>query len=215
MPSNEVNLRGWQDVFVSPTERRAGLFIDRDGTIIHNVPYLADRDQVRLADGIRDLILSFRWAGHAIIITTNQSGVARGRISHTQYRAVNARMLELLGYEAKIDAIYACPFHPDGNPPYNIAHEWRKPAPGMLLAAAADLNVDLSKSVMIGDHLSDMQCAVSAGVSNLVHVATGHGSAQRTAVLDAAGHWRTQNPSLKLTTVETLQGLSYNQIVGR
>jgi D-glycero-D-manno-heptose 1,7-bisphosphate phosphatase len=152
---------------------KPALFLDRDGTVIENVPYLGDPAGVSLIPGARETIVAFRDRGHAVIIVTNQSGVARGLVSREQYRAVEAAVIAALG-PGLVDATYACPFHPD--------HPWRKPEPGMLLAAAQDLALSLAGSVMVGDTLADMKAGAAAGVGAVVHVRTGHGRDERGAV---------------------------------
>lgn len=152
---------------------KPALFLDRDGTVIENVPYLNDPAQVSPIPGARDAIATFRDNGYAIVLVTNQSGVARGLVSTEQYRAVEVAVIEALG-SGLVDATYACPFLAE--------HPWRKPAPGMLLAAAQDLGLWLAGSVMVGDTLADMKAGAAAGVGKLAHVRTGHGRDERAAV---------------------------------
>lgn len=152
---------------------RPALFLDRDGTVIENFPYLKDPAQVALIPGAREAIARFVAAGYAIVIVTNQSGIARGLCSPTQYQAVESAVIDAL-LPATVHATYACPFYPD--------HPWRKPEPGMLLAAGRDLGLVLSKSVMVGDTLADVMAGAAAGVDVVAHVLTGHGESERTAV---------------------------------
>lgn len=160
--------RDWSDLAGKPS-----LFLDRDGTVIENVPYLNDPAQVALVPGVRETIAAFRNSGYAVIVITNQSGVARGLVSPEQYRAVEAAVIEALG-PGLVDATYACPFL--------AQHPWRKPEPGMLLAAARDFGLHLAGSVMVGDTLADMKAGAAAGVGMLTHVGTGHGGDERAAV---------------------------------
>jgi D-glycero-D-manno-heptose 1,7-bisphosphate phosphatase len=152
---------------------KPALFVDRDGTVIENVPYLADPCGVSLIQGVRETLAAFQDSGYAVVIVTNQSGVARGSVSPQQYRAVEAAVIETLGPDL-VDATYACPFYPD--------HPWRKPEPGMLIAAARDHGLTLADSIMIGDTLADMIAGAGARVGTLVHVETGHGAEERAAV---------------------------------
>lgn len=163
------------------------LFLDRDGTVIENSPYLAEPEGVRVLPGARDAIAAFRAAGFAIIMVTNQSAVARGLCSAEQYRAVETRVLERLGPKY-VDVVYACPFHPDGAGPFACEHAWRKPGAGMLLDAAERFGLNLARSWIVGDSLTDMQAGANAGARHLVHVATGHGEAERPAVESFAAH---------------------------
>lgn len=152
---------------------KPALFLDRDGTVIDNIPYLADPAGVSLLPGARESIAAFQAAGYAVIMVTNQSGVARGLLSPERYQAVEAAVIAALG-AGLVDATYACPFHPD--------HPWRKPEPGMLRAAASDLALLLGQSTMIGDTLADAMAGANAGVARVVHVLTGHGSLERASV---------------------------------
>ena len=171
----------WVSVHARPPLGRPALFVDRDGTLIENVPYLADPKGVRPLVGAREAIASFRAAGYSVIMVTNQSAVARGLCSVEQYRAVERRVIDLLGPGA-IDAVYACPYHPAGRAPFAGEHSWRKPQPGMLLAATERFGLDLDRSLIVGDSLSDIQAGAEAGTRWLVHTLTGHGAAERPAV---------------------------------
>lgn len=170
---------GWADL-----TGKSALFLDRDGTVIENTPYLNDPAQVSVIPGARETIAAFRAKGYAVVLVTNQSGVARGLVSPEQYRAVEAAVIAALG-PGLVDATYACPFYPE--------HPWRKPEPGMLLAAAQDLLLTLAGSMMAGDALADMQAGAAAGVGALAHVRTGHGRKERAAVERWAGTNSTGN----------------------
>ncbi|WP_084044370.1 D-glycero-D-manno-heptose 1,7-bisphosphate phosphatase (plasmid) [Ensifer sp. WSM1721] len=167
----------------SPTSSSAcpAIFLDRDGVIIEDVSYISDPEDVRLIAGVAKTIENFRSAGFKVVVVTNQSGVARGYFNREAYLLVEGRIRELLGSNAP-DAVYACPFHRDGHAPYNVDHSWRKPGDGMLRTAAVDLNLDLSKSIMVGDNISDIEAGLSAGVSHIFHVLTGHGAKHREEV---------------------------------
>ncbi|GAA3575021.1 hypothetical protein GCM10022197_35100 [Microlunatus spumicola] len=132
---------------------RAVLF-DRDGTIVHDVPYNRDPDLVAPVDGAREVLDSLRRRGVAVGVVSNQSGIARGLITPEQLTAVNARVDELLG---PFDTWQVCP-HGSGD-----GCACRKPAPGMVLAAAAALGVDPSACVVIGDIGADVGAALAAG----------------------------------------------------
>lgn len=180
MISND--LANWIEVIAPLPTGAPVLFLDRDGTIIENRDYLADPAGVVPIPGAVEAIQRFRKAGFGVVVVTNQSGVARGLVRPEQYAAVNHRMLQCLGGN-QVNAVLACPFHPEGSPPWRAEHPWRKPEPGMLLEAAALFQSDLSRSVMVGDSLSDLRAGAAAGVGRLVHVATGHGLAEREAII--------------------------------
>jgi D-glycero-D-manno-heptose 1,7-bisphosphate phosphatase len=138
--------------------RRAAVFLDRDDTLIVNVPYLGDPDQVRLLEGVREGLWRLKAAGFALVVITNQSGVGRGLITPAQVDAVNARMVELLG-EGLLDGIYNCFGTPDADP-----EGCRKPSPKLIFKAAEDLELDLGRSYFIGDRACDMECGRNGGV---------------------------------------------------
>ncbi|MGI3781806.1 MAG: HAD-IIIA family hydrolase [Janthinobacterium lividum] len=135
------------------TAVRAVLF-DRDGTLVHDVPYNTDPDLVAAVDGAREVLDDLRRRGIGVGVVSNQSGIARGLITPTQLDAVNGRVEEILG---PIDTWQVCPHGAaDGC-------ACRKPAPGLVLAAAAALGVDPSACVVIGDIGADVGAALAAG----------------------------------------------------
>lgn len=201
---------GWFETLRQPQPGSPAAFFDRDGTLIRNVPYLSDSNQVVLEPGAAEAVAGFRRRGFAIVVVTNQSGVARGLVSPAQYREVTERMLELLG-TGMVDAVIACPFHPDGEAPWNVAgHPWRKPASGMIDAAVERLGLDRAGSVMLGDSLIDMETGLLAGLGQLVHVATGHGLRDRERVeqLGRAGTDATLTCVASLSALETVDLVS-------
>jgi D-glycero-D-manno-heptose 1,7-bisphosphate phosphatase len=146
------------------------VFLDRDGTLMEEVDYCRDPALVRLIPGVREGLAALKAAGFRCVIVTNQSGIGRGRITEPEYHAVHARLMELIG-PGLIDATYYCPDVP------NIPSECRKPAPGMILQAAKDHPLDLTRSWMIGDKESDIRCGRNAGTKTVL-VATGYGATQ-------------------------------------
>lgn len=155
---------------------RPALLVDRDGTLIEDPGYLSDPDKVRLLPQAIETLQAFRGAGYALVLITNQSGVGRGYFGWPEYEAVAASVRAHLGLA--FDAEVVC-----GHAPGAADCDWRKPSPGMILAAARALDLDLPRSVMIGDKLSDLEAAAAAGASRLIHVLTGHGAKERAAVL--------------------------------
>jgi D-glycero-D-manno-heptose 1,7-bisphosphate phosphatase len=154
------------------------IFFDRDGTLMVDRVYLADPDGVELLPGAAAAVRMAREHGYLALLVTNQSGLARGRFDEHEFSAVQGRLLELLAEEgATLDAIYHCPHHPDAgeDPRYTWRCHCRKPAPGMLLAAARRFGIDLSRSAVIGDSESDIQAARSVGATGLL--VQDHGSA--------------------------------------
>ena len=163
------------------------LFLDRDGVLIEERYYLSDPDGVALIPGAPTAIAAARTKGHAVVVVSNQAGIGRGHFGWAQLAAVEIQIAGLLAAtKLSADAVLACPFHPEGKPPYDRAHPWRKPAPGMLLEAATLLNLDLSRSLLVGDKASDILAARAAGLPAALHVRTGHGVGEETASLAAA-----------------------------
>jgi D-glycero-D-manno-heptose 1,7-bisphosphate phosphatase len=160
-----------------PRNAVAALFVDRDGTVIEDPGYIDDPAKVRLIPGVARTLRRFRQAGFALVLVTNQSGIGRGLYSWADYEAVAARLRELLAAEGIcFDAELACAHSPEAG------CDWRKPAPGMIHEAAARLALDLGRSVLAGDKLTDLEAGAAAGIPHLVHVATGHGAAERDRV---------------------------------
>ncbi|UCE01750.1 MAG: HAD-IIIA family hydrolase [Candidatus Latescibacterota bacterium] len=144
--------------------RRPALFLDRDGTLVDNVPYNGDPEQVRLVPGVGRALRWVRDAGFPMIVVSNQSGVAQGLLSEADLQRVNARMRELLQRTGSdVDAIYVCPHHPEHGP----ACKCRKPQPGLLWRAAEELGIDLSASLMVGDAPRDLEAGARAGTQRV------------------------------------------------
>jgi D-glycero-D-manno-heptose 1,7-bisphosphate phosphatase len=138
-------------------EERA-VFIDKDGTLIHDVPYNIDPANVRLTAGAGQALRHMKNAGYKVIVISNQSGVAKGLFEERALLPVNERIQTLLApYGVKVDAFYYCPHGP------GHGCECRKPKPGMILRAAADHVIDLKRSWMIGDILHDVEAGNRAG----------------------------------------------------
>lgn len=146
---------------------RRAVFLDRDNTLIEDPGYLKDPAQVRLLDGAAEAAARLGRAGYSVVVVTNQSGVARGLLAESDLAAVHRRMKELLAAGgASLDGVYYCPYL-DG--PEAIREEYRrdsdlrKPRPGMLELAARELNLDLSRSWMVGDSSRDVEAGRAAG----------------------------------------------------
>lgn len=154
------------------------LFLDRDGVVIEDCHHIDDPSLVRLCRGSRKLIASAKSYGWPVVIVTNQSGISRGLFQWKDFDTVNDRMQQLLGSDAPLAAIYANGYGPDAP-----AHSWRKPNPQMILEASKALNLDLQRSFLIGDRLSDLHAGASAGLFRLFHVLTGHGCRSRESVI--------------------------------
>ncbi len=134
---------------------RLVVFLDRDGTIVHDEHYLADPDRVVLLDGVVAAIARLRARGAAVVVITNQSGIARGLITPAQYEAVRARIDSLV----TVDATYMCPHHPDIDGPCPC----RKPGTELYRRALRDLGIEDPRIVLIGDRWSDLGAADALG----------------------------------------------------
>jgi D-glycero-D-manno-heptose 1,7-bisphosphate phosphatase len=156
---------------------RPAIFVDRDGVVLEMVDYLNRIEQVVLAPGVARAIRAANDTGVPLVIVTNQSAIARGLLTEPGLHAIHAHMKELLAAEgARVDAIYYCPHHPEaGVTAYRRDCDCRKPKPGMLRQAAADLGLDLSRSVMVGDNATDIEAGHKAGLARTLLVLTGHG----------------------------------------
>ncbi len=165
--------------------RIAACFLDRDGVVVREVNYLSRPQDLELEPGVAATIAALNARGVPVVLVTNQSGLARGYFDWADFAAIQARLYDFLA-PAWCDLVLACPFHPQGQRYRHPNHPWRKPNPGMLYHAARILRLDLSRSVLVGDSLSDLQAAARAGLPTAAHVLSGHGQAQRLAVTQCA-----------------------------
>lgn len=149
--------------------KQKAIFLDRDGTINKYVGFLTNIDSFELLDGVSEAIKKINHSEYLCIVVTNQPVVARGEVTFEELDNIHNKMETLLGKDgAYIDGLYYCPHHPhkgfEGEiPELKFDCECRKPKPGMLLKAAKDFNIDLSKSYMIGDGDNDMLAGKNAG----------------------------------------------------
>lgn len=160
----------------STETRTPAVFVDRDGTIMKDADYCSDPKQVQLFPGIPESFRRLKSNGFKLIIITNQSGIGRRFFTIEQYRAVEAEVLRQLG-NGLVDATYFCPDVP-GQP-----SGCRKPAPGMILRATREHQIDLSRSFFIGDKEIDAECGRNAGVRT-IRVQTGLQSDMTGSVAD-------------------------------
>ena len=134
---------------------RPAVFLDKDGTLVENVPYNVDPARVRLAAGAGAALRRLRAAGYRLVVVTNQSGVARGYHSEDDVQRVADHLgMVLAALGAPLAGFYYCP---------HLACAGRKPAPGMVRRAGAELDVDLARSWLVGDILDDVEAGARAG----------------------------------------------------
>ena len=157
---------------------RRAVFLDRDGTLIEEKVYVSEPEGVVLLPGTAAALSDLRDAGFALVVVTNQSGIARGLYSEDQYHAVAKRLDDVLAEAGSpVDATMYCPHHPDFGP----ACQCRKPATGMYRQAAAELGLSLADSYYVGDKVADVTPALELeGVGVLVR--TGYGEEETARV---------------------------------
>ena len=154
---------------------RPAVFLDRDGTVIAERGYLGRLDLIELFPGSAEAIRLLGAAGYAVVIVTNQAGIARGFFDEGFVRSAHLRLDAMLRKQgAVVDGYYYCPHHPDGIVDrYRLRCECRKPAPGMVRQAAADLDLDVDRSFVVGDKWLDIGLARNAGATGVL-VRTGY-----------------------------------------
>ncbi len=187
-------------------DRRAALFLDRDGVLVEEVHYLHRPEDVRLVPGAAAVVGAAKARGWAVVLVTNQAGIGRGYYGWSAFAATQAAIYAALAAEGApagggFDLVLACPHHPEGQPPYRHADPpCRKPNPGMLREALERLALDPAASLMVGDRAIDLQAARAAGLRRGLIVATGHGAdarEQAAALALAAADFRVdQIPSI-------------------
>lgn len=146
------------------------VFLDKDGTLIDDVPHNADPGKIRLSEGAGDALQAIQATGFLLIVVSNQPGIARGLIPEPAMAGVRQRIDELLSpHGVQLDDFHYCPHWPHGRlSRHAFACDCRKPRPGMLVAAAALQGIDLARSWMIGDILDDIEAGRNAGCRTLL-----------------------------------------------
>ncbi|WP_345955330.1 HAD family hydrolase [Mucilaginibacter sp. PAMB04168] len=146
------------------------IFLDKDGTVIKDVPYNVNPDLITLLPGTIEGLKRLRDDGYLLVMVTNQAGVACGYFAETALPAVEQHLQQILGeHDLNLAGFYYCPNHPEGTvEPYNVSCNFRKPKPGMLLQAAEELIIDLNQSWMIGDILNDVEAGNRAGCRSIL-----------------------------------------------
>ena len=155
---------------------RPAIFMDRDGTLSHEIGYVNHASRFQLFPWAVDAVRLVNRAGWAAVLVTNQAGVARGYFPESVIHEVHGRVQAALAAgDARLDGLYVCMHHPSaGEPPYRQDCECRKPRPGMLLQAQRELDLDLSRSWVIGDRHGDLQVAWNVGARGAL-VKSGYG----------------------------------------
>lgn len=190
--------------------QRPAIFLDRDGVVIEDNHYIGTPERVRLIPGAAEAIAAVNRAGWPVVIVTNQAGVAKGLFPLAAVESVHAHLEELLaGYRARVKAFYFCPHHPDGDvTEFTFACACRKPQPGMLHRAAAEHGLDLSRSWMVGDRVSDLEAGAAVGARTVL-VRTGYGHSVDATALDR------EQLNLELIASDLLDALTKTGLIPR
>ncbi|GLR08782.1 D-glycero-beta-D-manno-heptose-1,7-bisphosphate 7-phosphatase [Mixta theicola] len=157
------------------TAKVPAIFLDRDGTVNVDHGYVHEIDDFQFIDGVIEAMQELKKMGYALVLVTNQSGIARGIFSEDQFMQLTEWMdWSLADREVDLDGIYYCPHHSEASvESYRQQCDCRKPQPGMLLSAMKQLNIDMAASYMVGDKIDDMQAGKAAGVGTNVLVRSG------------------------------------------
>jgi D-glycero-D-manno-heptose 1,7-bisphosphate phosphatase len=178
----------WCEILTRPRPGRPALVLDRDGAVIEDTEYLCRAEDIVMIPGAAAVIAAGNRLGIAVVLVTNQAGIGRGYYGWAEFKTVQQAIVAALARDgARLDAVYACAHHPQGRDRFaHPDHPARKPNPGMLLQAAADLAIDLKTSWLVGDKATDVEAAKRAGLAGALQVATGHGLAERENVTGLA-----------------------------
>jgi D-glycero-D-manno-heptose 1,7-bisphosphate phosphatase len=157
------------------TRGRPLVFLDKDGTLVEDVPYNVDPARIRLACGAAEGLAMLARAGYRVAVVSNQSGIARGYFPEPAIEPIRERIRQMLGwFGVPLAGFFYCPHHPDGAVPgYTLACDCRKPRPGLLLRAARELEIDPGEAWMVGDILDDIEAGRAAGCRTIL-VDNGH-----------------------------------------
>ena len=187
---------------------RPAIFLDRDGTLSHEVGYLNHPGRFRLYPWSVDAVRAINRSSRLAVVVTNQAGVARGYFPESVFEEVQARLRrDVEAGGARFDAVYACLHHPSvGEAPYRKDCDCRKPRPGLLRRAESELGADLGRSWVVGDRYSDLQLAWSVGASGAL-VKSGYGLGELTYLADG---WARQPDLVAENVLEAVE-----RIVGR
>jgi D-glycero-D-manno-heptose 1,7-bisphosphate phosphatase len=162
----------WSEVFAGDFAGRPALFLDRDGVIVEDTHYLGRPEEMRMLAGAAGAIAQCNGLGVPVVLVSNQSGIARGLYDWKGFAAVQAALADALTQAgARLDAVFACAHHADGEAPFDIAdHPWRKPNPGMIITAGELMKLDLARSWIVGDRASDIAAGLAARLAGGVLV---------------------------------------------
>lgn len=192
---------------------RRAIFLDRDGTLSHEVGYVNHLSRFRLFPFAISAVRAINNSGFLAVVVTNQAGVARGYYPESLIHEVHdALRSELSGGGARLDGVYVCMHHPSvGEPPYRLDCDCRKPKPGLVLRAAADLDIDVKRSYVIGDREGDLELAWNVGARGVL-VKTGYGLGE---LQNRAPQWPRQPDMVAEHLLEAVQRIVAESKDGR
>ena len=179
----------WCEVCPDCCRGAPALFLDRDGVVVEEVDYLHRVEDIHICPDAVAVISTANANAIPVVLVTNQAGIGRGYYGWAEFCAVQRAIQAAMAKEgAHFDAVYACPHHRDGKGAFaHPDHPARKPNPGMLQRAAAALDIDLTRSWLVGDRAIDIEAAKRAGLAGALHVLTGYGQAERTSAMALSG----------------------------
>jgi D-glycero-D-manno-heptose 1,7-bisphosphate phosphatase len=171
----------WCEIGKADWGQSPALFLDRDGVIVVDTGYLGRAEDLRMIDGVAPAIGRCNTLGIPVVVVTNQAGIARGYYDWDGFRAVQAALSAALAAAgAHLDAVLACAYHAEGSGPLRLdGHPWRKPNPGMIIAAGRGMNLNLSRSWIVGDRAHDLAAGAAADLAGGTLVAPDNGERQQ------------------------------------
>ena len=194
-----------KELLNAQNDLKPALFLDRDGVIIKDRHYINNPDDVELEIFALELIKYVNLSNWPIIVITNQSGISRELLSWKKYAEITKKMIDLFAISNPFTAIYA-----NSVPANNLTNKLRKPMPGMILQSIKDFPLDLKKSIIIGDRLSDIQAGARAGLLQAFHLMTGHGNKERAIVekhINSEGIFIDNEYSIQISLVNSLKDI--------
>lgn len=194
---------------VDPAKKGA-LFLDRDGVVVEDVHFLSHPKDIKIIDGVPQAIAQANCLEVPVILVTNQSGIARGLFSWSDFESVQQAIKEELSRDrAHVDATLACGYHIDGIGALARKHVWRKPSPGMIKESQQRFHLTLKNSFIVGDRLTDLEAGKEAGLSSGALVSTGYGGSELIKFEKASERWVNEDKYTALT-FDTAEGAIEN-----
>jgi D-glycero-D-manno-heptose 1,7-bisphosphate phosphatase len=197
----------WCEIGCGAFADQPALFLDRDGVIVVDTNYLGRVEDLRMIGGSAAAVARCNRLGIPVVLVTNQSGIARGYYDWSDFATVQAALsVELAQAGGHLDAVLACAYHGEGREPLRVAdHAWRKPNPGMIAMAAKRMNLNLSRSWIIGDQVHDLASGRAAGLAGGTLLAASDSERQKAAALLRASFAVATAPNLADAVTELVE----------